>query len=685
MAMTEHEKNLVAYTKAGNSKAFEELYSIYYSRILTLARVTVKNNADAEDILQQAFTNAWENIAGLSNPAAFSVWLQKITVNLCYRMLQKKNIAILMDIENDLEDYSEEPSSEFLPAIYAERGDLRIRLGRIIDGLSDIQKQTVVLFYFNELKVDEIAYIMDCNAGTVKKRLFLARRAIRTEIEEEERKSNEKFYGVAGIPMLALKNLFKDYFGSSLPSSSAVGAATAAVSSAKGVLTTTKIAVIAAIAVVCVGFGFLGVFLVNNYNSNNNPNDDDSPYIGGSAENPDPDDSTPTPASTPDPEPDDNSSSDDEPQDDLPDDPLYNTRELNSQLPRNILAYANRTLIGLKDDGTVVYAVGDVRGEGQREQLRGWSDIVSVFSGARLGSRDEFFGIRSNGTVVYTHQENSDNPTINSWTDIIDLSMDTGIIVGLRSDGTVVGFNGSLHGGDALIREIESWTNIVEVHALEITWRPVVIGLRADGTVVFTDSELEFISGVRGWTDIVSLFCGYTSGTGGDRGYIIGLKSDGTVTYAVEDEAYIDSEYITGWTDIIEISAGSMAVSSSSGFSTQNINVIGLKSDGTVVSTFNLWHSEENHEYDRRRTREWENVISVLSSRLGFFSRINADGDIVLRYIIEDNGSAFVRSDGTVEFNWNNAWSAKPEGVEDWTDIKTTPVIVPAYAFFRYD
>jgi RNA polymerase sigma-70 factor (ECF subfamily) len=90
MAMTENEKNLVAHSKTGNGKAFEELYNIYYNKILTLARVTVKNDADAEDILQQAFTNAWENLAGLSNPAAFSVWMQKITVNLCYRRSRER-------------------------------------------------------------------------------------------------------------------------------------------------------------------------------------------------------------------------------------------------------------------------------------------------------------------------------------------------------------------------------------------------------------------------------------------------------------------------------------------------------------------------------------------------------------------------------------------------------------------
>ena len=214
MAMTEHDINLVKQAKSGNTQAFEELYDRYYGKIFALARMTVKNEADAEDILQQAFISAWRNMHSLTSPEAFSTWLQKITLNQCYSLLRKKSIVILMDAENETEDFSEDIADDFLPAVYAERDDLRQRLGKIIDSLSEVQKQTIVLFYFNEQKVEEIAYIMECNVATVKSRLFLARKAIRAEVEEEERKSGEKFYGIAGIPMLSLGELVTQYIGS---------------------------------------------------------------------------------------------------------------------------------------------------------------------------------------------------------------------------------------------------------------------------------------------------------------------------------------------------------------------------------------------------------------------------------------------------------------------------------------
>jgi len=208
MAMTEQGISLVSAAKNGDMRAFESLYEMYYGKVFALARTTVKNEADAEDILQQAFISAWRNIGTLTDPAAFNTWIQKITLNLCYSLLRKKNISILLDAENDIENFGEEiPDGDLLPAVYAERDDLRERLGKIIDSLSDVQKQTIVLYYFNEQKVEEIAYVMECNVGTVKSRLFLARNAIRAEVEEQESRSGQKFYGIAGIPMLPIAHL----------------------------------------------------------------------------------------------------------------------------------------------------------------------------------------------------------------------------------------------------------------------------------------------------------------------------------------------------------------------------------------------------------------------------------------------------------------------------------------------
>ena len=204
MAMTEQQIQLVVAAQNGDVRCFEQLYAIYYEKVYGFARMILRNETDAEDILQETFITAWKKLDTLQTPATFSVWIQIIAKNACNMKLRRKNMAILIDAEQENENYEGVEDEEMLPAAYAEKADLKERLGRIIEGLSDVQRQTVVLYYFNELSIDEIADIMECSPGTVKSRLFLARNAIKAEVVEEERKTGQKFYGIMGIPMLPL-------------------------------------------------------------------------------------------------------------------------------------------------------------------------------------------------------------------------------------------------------------------------------------------------------------------------------------------------------------------------------------------------------------------------------------------------------------------------------------------------
>lgn len=204
MPITMTDQALVFAAKNGNTKCFEELYKRYYDKIYALARTTVKNDADAEDVLQTTFIKAWQSFKTLDDPAAFNTWLQRITLNECYSLLRRGKPTVSMDEEGEDGETMQLESDLLLPQQYAERSDLSARLRKIIGELSDVQRETVLLHYYEELSVDEIARTMDCSAGTVKSRLFLARKAIKTEIEEQERKSGEKFYGLALIPFAGI-------------------------------------------------------------------------------------------------------------------------------------------------------------------------------------------------------------------------------------------------------------------------------------------------------------------------------------------------------------------------------------------------------------------------------------------------------------------------------------------------
>ena len=208
MTINQREEALVLAAQNGDTNAFEELYQLYYDKIYALIMMTVKNSADTEDILQLTFIKAWQNITKLNDPRAFNTWLQRIALNESKSMLRKKRPDLSVDDEGENGEILQFESDLLLPQEYAERDDLSARLRKIIEELSVVQRDTILLFYYNEMSVEEIAQIMDCSEGTVKSRLFLARKAIKTEIEEQERKSGEKFYGAVLMPFGPVFNSF---------------------------------------------------------------------------------------------------------------------------------------------------------------------------------------------------------------------------------------------------------------------------------------------------------------------------------------------------------------------------------------------------------------------------------------------------------------------------------------------
>ncbi len=207
-ALKTRTEQLVLAAQGGDSDSFSELYRLYYQKVYALAKTTVKSDADAEDVLQTTFIKAWNNLEKLKNTSAFSTWIQRITLNQCYSLLRKKHVDVSIDNDDEDAESIQLESDLMLPEVYAEQSDLKTRLGKIIRELSAVQQQTITLYYFDGLPVENIAWVMDCSVNTVKSRLFLARKSIKTEIEEQERKSGQPFYGVVGLGLIPFGKLF---------------------------------------------------------------------------------------------------------------------------------------------------------------------------------------------------------------------------------------------------------------------------------------------------------------------------------------------------------------------------------------------------------------------------------------------------------------------------------------------
>lgn len=168
MPMSKTEEAVVFAAKNGNTKCFEELYKLYYEKIYALALTVTKKPSDAEDVLQITLVKAWQNIDKLDNPSAFNTWLQRITINQCNSMLRGSKQNYSIDDEGDNGKLPQIESDLLLPEQYTERADLSVRLKAIIDELSAVQRETILLYYFNDMSIEEIAQTMDCSEGTVK-------------------------------------------------------------------------------------------------------------------------------------------------------------------------------------------------------------------------------------------------------------------------------------------------------------------------------------------------------------------------------------------------------------------------------------------------------------------------------------------------------------------------------------
>jgi RNA polymerase sigma-70 factor (ECF subfamily) len=204
---------LVRAAQRGDVESFERLYRSYYQKIYVVARATLRDLHEAEDVLQQTFVTAWEKLGSLRQPSAFPAWITRIAINACYSRLRDKSIPLPVDADEDMLN-QEDHDEEAMPAVYAERADLRERLARVIDSLSDLQRQAIAMHYFEGLEIEEIAGVTGSTTNAVRVRLHAARKAIKERIVAEEKKSGERFWGVAGVPLLALPAALAPQFAS---------------------------------------------------------------------------------------------------------------------------------------------------------------------------------------------------------------------------------------------------------------------------------------------------------------------------------------------------------------------------------------------------------------------------------------------------------------------------------------
>ncbi len=176
------DKMLVIQCQQGNTDSFRQLYQNYQPKVRsTLYQLCGKNRLD--DLVQEVFLRVWKNLPKLRQTAYFSTWLYRITWNVATderRQFAKYNSAIaedLTEIETCLSRHQDSP--DLMQLHYQDVVQRGLR------SLSLEHRAVLVLHDLEDLPQKEVADILQLPTGTVKSRLFYARQAIRTFLQQQ--------------------------------------------------------------------------------------------------------------------------------------------------------------------------------------------------------------------------------------------------------------------------------------------------------------------------------------------------------------------------------------------------------------------------------------------------------------------------------------------------------------------
>ena len=254
----------VRLAQQGDPEAQTALYEAMYKRVYYLAFRMTRSAEDAEDAVQEAFLSAFRALPNLADPNAFEGWLFQITANKCRNVLSKSGRYTQLPEDEDgntMLDELPEENEGLIPASALENRAQREIILSIIEALPQQQKECVLLFYYSELTVAQIAQVLECSEGTVKSRLNYARKKLREGILETEERDGIRLHTLAPLGLLFLKDFQELTAGmtagalggtaagaAAASSGAAAGSGTAAGAAAKtGLFATVKAKVIAGV------------------------------------------------------------------------------------------------------------------------------------------------------------------------------------------------------------------------------------------------------------------------------------------------------------------------------------------------------------------------------------------------------------------------------------------------------
>jgi len=181
------DRALLDAARQGDRTAFAQIVRGQFRVAFSTALSIVQNPTDAEDVVQDAFVRCWQRLGQCENSAAFGGWFRTIVRSVAHNHLERERVRATESID------SVRTAAAGSPAVDLERAELRTRLSDAMRGLTDVQREVLLLFDLEGFRHAEIAELIGVSEGMSRRHLLNARQRMRTALgEPEPLKTKEK-------------------------------------------------------------------------------------------------------------------------------------------------------------------------------------------------------------------------------------------------------------------------------------------------------------------------------------------------------------------------------------------------------------------------------------------------------------------------------------------------------------
>jgi len=160
----------------GDQSSFAILVERHKQMVFTIASRMLRNREEAEEVAQDAFLKAYKSLKSFKKKSKFSTWLYKIVYNLCVSKLRKKKPDIFSIDEHEEQSYELPDTTYRLEDL--EYKDKKNYLEKAIAQLNEEEQTIILLFYHEDMAVDEIAKIVNLTISNVKVKLYRGRKRL---------------------------------------------------------------------------------------------------------------------------------------------------------------------------------------------------------------------------------------------------------------------------------------------------------------------------------------------------------------------------------------------------------------------------------------------------------------------------------------------------------------------------